>query len=198
MKKHFGLGKRGQAIFEYALLLAVVAAAVAGMQIFAKRGIQAAVKMTADGMSPELNDPGGEEAQFLGIRYESRDRQNEVFSSGMVLDKQSSTQSVSDQHVKMETKIDGRVETTIPLQGDTTATTGALANLGAGVSDYVEVVITPKQEPPGVRPVPPDVPKLEVPCPAIVVQRPGTGPGGFGDGFDVVVPKRNPDGSCPS
>lgn len=39
---------RGQSITEYVILLGVVAAAVLGMQSYAKRGIQAGIKAAAD------------------------------------------------------------------------------------------------------------------------------------------------------
>ena len=40
--------RRGQSIIEYVILIGVVAAAVLGMQAYAKRGIQAGIKVAAD------------------------------------------------------------------------------------------------------------------------------------------------------
>ena len=42
------MGRRGQNLTEYALILGVVALALAGMQPFMKRGLQAQLKLTAD------------------------------------------------------------------------------------------------------------------------------------------------------
>ena len=67
----------GQAVVEYALLLALVSAALLGMQLYAKRGVQAGVKMMTDGvLSPYANDTNGELAQRAGIAYESGERRN--------------------------------------------------------------------------------------------------------------------------
>ena len=63
----------GQTITEYLLIFAVVAAAILGMQVYARRGIQAAVKTAADRMSPVAGDTSGQAAQLLGIRQESGD-----------------------------------------------------------------------------------------------------------------------------
>lgn len=65
-----GRSKRaGQAILEYALLFGLVAAAILGMQVFAKRGIQATLKVAADDLSPVPGD--GEAAQIDGMRQDS-------------------------------------------------------------------------------------------------------------------------------
>ncbi len=40
--------EKAQSLIEYALILAIVAAALMGMQAYMKRGIQAAVKLSAD------------------------------------------------------------------------------------------------------------------------------------------------------
>jgi hypothetical protein len=45
MKKSYSLG---QSILEYTVVLAVVAAAVAAMQLYFKRGVQSAIKVAAD------------------------------------------------------------------------------------------------------------------------------------------------------
>ena len=65
---------RGQAIAEYAILLAVVAAAVATMHAYGRRAIAAGVKVAVDQMSPFAADADGERAQLEGIRQEAGDR----------------------------------------------------------------------------------------------------------------------------
>jgi len=65
---------QGQAIAEYAILLAVVAAAVATMHAYGRRAIAAGVKVAVDQMSPFAADADGERAQLEGIRQEAGDR----------------------------------------------------------------------------------------------------------------------------
>ena len=64
-------GYRGQAIMEYLLLFGVVAAAITGMMVYAKRGIQAGLKVAADDLTPFPGDP--EKAQIEGMRQETGD-----------------------------------------------------------------------------------------------------------------------------
>ncbi len=64
----------GQAILEYVLLFGVVAAAIIGMQVFGKRGIQATLKTAADDMSPFAGLP--EKAQLEGMRQEAGDKRD--------------------------------------------------------------------------------------------------------------------------
>ncbi len=47
---------RGQSLSEYALVLALIVAAVFGMQAYMKRGIQGVIKTTADTLSGETNE----------------------------------------------------------------------------------------------------------------------------------------------
>lgn len=83
--------RAGQAILEYALILAVVAAAVLGMQVYGKRGIQGVLKAAADDLSsvlPPSEDPREqgllpeELAQLNGMRQEAgadaRNRRGEL------------------------------------------------------------------------------------------------------------------------
>lgn len=83
--------KGGQAIQEYALLLAVATMAIVGMQLYAKRAIQAAVKTGADRLSPyaEEGDAGydanGELAQAHGMRLETGDQTHKFRLLGRVL-----------------------------------------------------------------------------------------------------------------
>ena len=46
---------RGHSITEYVILLGVVAAAVVGMQFYAKRGIQAGIKVAADRIGSQVD-----------------------------------------------------------------------------------------------------------------------------------------------
>lgn len=130
---------RGQSIVEYAILLGIVTAAVLGMQVYAKRGIQAGLKMTADSLSPFApNDADGEKAQVDGMRYDSGDRQTTVFASGMVLDRRSATRTALAKSVNTKTLLGGGVEKTIV--SDSVANTGQLPD-GPGVSVHAEVVV---------------------------------------------------------
>lgn len=47
------IGKKAQSVIEYALLLALVGAALVTMQVYMKRGIQGAVKGAADQLGPQ-------------------------------------------------------------------------------------------------------------------------------------------------
>ena len=76
--------REGQALVECAILTAIVAAALIGMQVYAKRGLQYSLKKAIDDMSPcrragavcpgVPGDPSGEQAQIEGMRYEAGDR----------------------------------------------------------------------------------------------------------------------------
>ena len=70
--------RRGQSILEYLLIFAVVSAAILGMQVYAKRGIQAVMKTAADQMSPMMdpatNEPDGWAGQVLGMWQEFGDQ----------------------------------------------------------------------------------------------------------------------------
>ncbi|MBI3319016.1 MAG: hypothetical protein HYZ89_00285 [Candidatus Omnitrophica bacterium] len=46
---------KGQAIVEYAILIGVVTAAIVGMQAYAKRGLQAGIKLMADQLGDQRN-----------------------------------------------------------------------------------------------------------------------------------------------
>ena len=133
---------RGQAIVEYAILFGIIMAALLGMQVYAKRGLQAGIKAMADRLSPHANDPDGELAQREGIRYESRDRQDKVVASGTVLDRKSKVRTVTDQETKTDVVLGGSTQTTIVT--DTTQISGELAEIGPGVSERSEVVFNVK------------------------------------------------------
>ena len=132
--------QRGQAFVEYAILFAVIAAALLGMQLYAKRSLQGGIKMAVDRMSPHPGDANGEQAQADGIRFESRDRQDKVIASvGSVLARDSSTTAVSNQTLASAALPDGSVGTTVTT--DTMNITGSLAAIGPNVSDHTAVVL---------------------------------------------------------
>jgi len=133
--------RQGQAFVEYAILLGIVTAALLGMQLFAKRGLQAGIKNMADRLSPQPGDTTGELAQRDGIRYESRDRQNKVVASGSVVSRQSRTHAVANQTATTASAVDGSAAAAITT--DSTVTTGVLtgAGIGPNVSDRSEVVV---------------------------------------------------------
>ena len=124
-----------QAFAEYAILLGIVAAAILGMQLYAKRGIQAGIKMAADQMSPHAKDADGAKAQADGMRYESGERTTAVVAAGTVLDRQSAARTQKTQTVGARTATGGAVERTIVT--DRTDTFGALQN---GAALHAEVI----------------------------------------------------------
>lgn len=70
------LGKKAQSVIEYALLLALIGAAVVAMQVYMKRGLQAVVKVTADQLGPQQyqyqqTNPNGAPIYFMNGQTES-------------------------------------------------------------------------------------------------------------------------------
>jgi len=118
---------------EYALLIGLVAAVIVGMQVYARRGIQAVVKQAADDLSPYQTSPGGdpegERAQLAGMQYEAGDRTTSVTAEGRVLVRESAVQSATD-----------RTHQRTPAFDETVTTSGALAHRGGAVS-YQEVIV---------------------------------------------------------
>lgn len=142
----------GQAITEYAILIGVVVAALLGMQVYAKRGLQAGIKATADRLSPFLSepggDPGGRRAQREGMRYEAGERQNRAIAApGDVLVRESKTVTISSRTVedKATTPGGGRTRKIEPATPETTSTSGALSYRGLGVASYSEVRVDEDQ-----------------------------------------------------
>lgn len=144
-------GRRGQTLSEYALLLVVVVAGVTAMQGFSKRGLQAAIKITTDRLSPYgALDPHGEQAQADGMRYEAGDRTQSVLTAGATLARKSAMRTQADQQVQKRLMTGGGVQTDI--HQDDAANTGVLTSvaspvfgtvsLGPGVSSYSEVVVS--------------------------------------------------------
>ena len=111
---------------EYALLLGIVSAALVGMQLYAKRGVQAGVKMMTDAaLSPHPNDLNGELAQRDGIAYESGERRNRATTLvGTVLKRGSRVHTGATQRTTTQEALGGGV--TRIMVTDTTTTTGAL------------------------------------------------------------------------
>ena len=58
------IGKRAQTTAEYAILIALVVAAVTAMQIYVKRGMQGKVKDVVDGMGVGMNYGGPVTSQY--------------------------------------------------------------------------------------------------------------------------------------
>ena len=99
----------GQAIMEYAILIGVVTAAMLGMQLYAKRSLQAGIKTAADQLSPYPDDPHGERAQLDGMRYESGDRKTRVFAVGDAMVNESAARTVVHQVATTSTTTGGGV-----------------------------------------------------------------------------------------
>ena len=128
----------GQAIVEYAIVLGLIVAAVLGMQVYAKRGIQAGLKGAADQLSPfgVANDRTGEKAQLEGMRYESGERRNrDVIAAGTVLERRAAVKASVERTVVEREAGGSRTRT---IQQDTSSTSGALAG---GESSTSQVVI---------------------------------------------------------
>lgn len=126
---------RGQSVAEYAILIALISMAIAGMQLYAKRGIQAGVKVAADQLSPIAGDADGSKAQLAGIRYESGDRSNSVVAEGSVLNRASASTSKKTQVAETSTTEGGGVERIV---NESNSVSGALAG---GASSQSEVII---------------------------------------------------------
>jgi len=70
------LGKKAQSVIEYTLLLALIGAALAAMQVYMKRGLQGVVKVAADQLGPqryqyEQSNPNGAPIYFMNGQTES-------------------------------------------------------------------------------------------------------------------------------
>jgi len=117
----------GQALMEYAVLIDLVVAALVGMQVYTKRGIQAGIKEAAD----QIGDQQG------GMKYESGERRNRTVAAGTVLDRRSSTTAESGRTNRDVQGAGGGLTRTIAEQ---TSTAGAL---GGGISTRSVVVVEP-------------------------------------------------------
>lgn len=139
-------GRAGQAIIEYAVMLGIVTGALVAMSTYAKRGLQAAVKVAVDDMSPArakgLDDPEGERAQLDGIRSESGDRRTSGLEPGTVLARTSQVVTARGRMASQcETTGCKEQEYLRTTEQTSTRTTGALTERGEGVSSYGEVVV---------------------------------------------------------
>ena len=129
----------GQSITEYALLLITVLVAVGGMQLYAKRGIQAAVKAGADTLSPEnssasTDDPTGELAQAAGERYETGDKQFKLSPVGQVVRTNtavSTVQPVASNVTVRREQLGGRVSRTFTQHATSVGAIGGLTGVVA-------------------------------------------------------------------
>ena len=115
---------RGQASFEYAVLLGVVAVAMVGMYFYSKRAIQGGLKTAADQLSPFADDTDGEQAQLAGMRYETGERSDQVFAAGTVLARISGVQELVNQPTNIQHQPGGAV--VVSYQGGTTDYAGTL------------------------------------------------------------------------
>ena len=125
---------RGQTLPEYSLLIAIVMAAILGLQVYAKRSIQAGIKTAADQIG----------SQDEGIAYEAGERRNRTSASaGRVLQQQSRVTSATDRNVRSRQLQGGGVQRDTVT--DTSSTIGTLPSRGAGVASYSEVVAESQQ-----------------------------------------------------
>lgn len=113
----------GQAIVEYAIVVGLIVAAILGMQVYAKRGIQAGIKGAADQLSPFADDPTGEQAQAEGMRYESGERRNRaVDAPGGTEEKYSTVTTRVDRTITEQDAVGGSRSRQIVT--DSTSTSG--------------------------------------------------------------------------
>ena len=119
---------KSQTIAEYAILFGVIAAAVLIMQTYARRGIQAGIKVASDQVGEQLN----------GIRQESGDQPVRSSLEGKTLVMESSVTTDLHKNISGQTLLGGNRETTI--QQDQTLVSGALSHRGPGVSFYSKVI----------------------------------------------------------
>gem|GEM_PF-915671 len=136
---HWPLSRQAQATAEYALLIGVVTAAMLGIQLYAKRGIQAGVKAAADQMSPFADDSRGEVAQAEGMSYETGDRTKRAFAVGFVLANKSSLKTHQAHTSASQMREGGTVTRTIEPGQDVVETSGMLTDCGPGVAQHSEV-----------------------------------------------------------
>lgn len=119
----------GQAIGEYAVMVGLAVAAVTGMQLYVRRGLQANIKLTAD----TLGD------QQTGLQYEIGDTDNQrrmVLSGKANAQSRSSSRTISRSRTEEQVTPGGGV-TRLVIE-DRTETRGGL---GGGVADIDESVV---------------------------------------------------------
>ena len=119
---------RGQSITEYVIVVGAIIAAITAMQLYAKRGIQAAIKAGADDIGDQVD----------GMRYESGERRNSVVSEGTVLTRKAAVTTASDRTIEVRLFADGGRVTQTPQ--DATDTAGALEGGASSISEVVRNV----------------------------------------------------------
>ena len=161
--------RAAQTVSEYAVLLVVVTAALAGMQVYSKRAIEAAIKTAADAMSPYaaardvrgnlVGDAHGELAQIAGSIYETGKRTDDDliddghpanpddgYMPGDVLVNNSQGRTTSTSRLTSTGLTGGGVARTVGSGQEQRQTVGTLATCGAyactdsGVRSYSEVI----------------------------------------------------------
>ncbi len=118
--------QHGQAILEYTIVLGVITAAILAMQLYAKRGIQAGVKVMAD----QIGD------QADGIRYESGERQNKVVAEGKTIERLTAAAQALERTVQTEEQDQGVRVTDLE---EKTTFTGKVAEGGVAARSTVVV-----------------------------------------------------------
>ena len=101
--------KTGQSTAEYAIVIGLVIAAVIGMQVYVKRGIQSKIKVYAD-KKPKGVD-GNNSTMFYTDQYEPYYAQSDM-----------DTNRTANESV--QTKVDGEVVSTISADGEVTRRSG--------------------------------------------------------------------------
>ncbi len=128
------------------MLIGIITAAMLGIQLYAKRGIQAGVKVAADQMSPCVgdpcvSDPTGESAQANGLSYETGNRTTRAFAVGLVLANKSAIRTHQEHTVTNAIGFEGAAQRTIEPGQDVVQTTGELQGYGPGVAQHSEVAV---------------------------------------------------------
>lgn len=96
---------RGQSVAEYLLLFGVVAAAVMAMLVYAKRGVQAGLKASADQMTPfTVVGATPEQVQVAGMRQETGDTRDpgEPVVVGMAVARDSTTVTTQGSNINTQ------------------------------------------------------------------------------------------------
>lgn len=122
--------RAGQATMEYALMAATVAAAIVGMSLYARRGVQAAVRVAADQIGTQKD----------GIRYESGDRRNKSSQLGQTLLRETgSAQTVRSQTDSQSDPAPGFARST--RSSELTETRGSIPNRAPNLVAIDQTVI---------------------------------------------------------
>lgn len=139
---------RGQISSEHAILLGIVTAAMLGMQLYAKRGLQAGMKASIDWLSPfridgkAAGDPDGERAQLAGMAYESGERRNRaVAEPGSPVAREVGVTAESSVTQKIHAQEAGSGQIVTTTETTETSSSSGTTSQGGGVSQYSEVVV---------------------------------------------------------